>query len=368
MIETLKRTPLYDQHVALQGKIVNFSGWALPVYYSGIIDEHNWTRQSCGIFDVSHLGEIHVEGPGAFQFLQYLITNDMNKLSDGKMLYSLLCDEKGFTLDDILIYQNRKDDYYIIVNASNIDTDREAFERYAPDNVKISDLSAEMACVAVQGPNSEINLKKLFGWDLSTLLYYHFIRAEFHGNPVWISRSGYTGEDGFEIFSSNGDIRGIWEKLVKEGARLGIKPCGLGARNTLRLEAGNPLYGHELDRHTTPLDAGMSWAVSFDKGGFIGRDMLLLQKEKDTAHNRLIGFKMLDRAIARDDYPVYKEGRKIGRVTSGSFAPTVGSGIGMAYVEKAFSTLGSHIEIQIHNRLTPAEIVKRLFVASKHKK
>lgn len=367
MTEALKKTPLYDQHVSLQGKIVDFSGWALPVYYSSIMEEHKWTRESCGVFDVSHLGEIHVSGPGAFQFLQQRITNDMNKLTEGGILYSLLCDEKGFTLDDILIYFNKKDDYHIIVNASNIDVDREAFEKYAPESVKVVDQSDDVACIAVQGPKSEAILTKLFGWNLSTLAYYHFIMTQFQGKTVWISRSGYTGEDGFEIFSRNENIGFFWEKLIKDGTALGIKPCGLGARNTLRLEAGNPLYGHELDRNTTPLDAGMKWAVSFDKGGFVGRDMLLLQKEKDTFKWQLAGFQMNDRSIPRDGYAVYKEGKKIGHVTSGSYAPTVGAGIGMAYVDRKFSPVGTEIEIEIHGKRSPARIVKRPFVAPKHK-
>lgn len=366
--EILKKTPLYDRHIALGAKMVNFGGWAMPVYYAGIIAEHNQTRQSCAFFDVSHLGEFHVKGPGSFRFLQYRITNDMNKLKDGKILYSLLCDEKGFTLDDILVYQNKPDDYYLIVNAAGIDRDFEAFQKYAPDAVLLENQSDQMACIAIQGPKSAEILEKLFGFQLKELGYYRFKEESLKGEPVWVSRSGYTGEDGFEIFSSNALAGAVWDRLVSEGKREGALPAGLGARNTLRLEAGNVLYGNDLDTTTTPLEAGLGWAVALDKeGGFVGRDMLLVQKEKGLKR-RLVGFKMLDKPIAREHYPILKDGKKIGVVTSGSYGPTAGCNIGMGYVAKGAEAPGTPIEIEIHGKLVKAEVAALPFVTKKHKK
>ena len=362
----LKKTPLYDRHVALNAKMVDFAGWLMPIYYTGIIGEHQWTRQSCSVFDVSHLGELHVKGPGAFEFLQRRLTNDLNKLRDGKILYNLLCDEKGFVLDDLLVYQNEKDDYYIIVNAANIEPDFEAFKKYQPASVKLENNSDQTACVAIQGPRSEVILEKLFNFRLKELGYYSFKEGKVNGQPVWISRSGYTGEDGFEIFSNSALVLPIWDRLIQEGKKEGILPAGLGARNTLRLEAGNALYGNDVDTATTPLEAGLVWAVSFSKGDFVGRESLLKQKENGI-QRRLVGFKMLDKPIAREHYLIFKSGKKIGVVTSGSFGPSAGCNIGLGYVEVGFEKPGTPIEIEIHGKLVKAEIVKLPFVASKHK-
>lgn len=365
--DSLKKTPLYDRHVALQGKIVNFGGWALPVYYTSILAEHNATRESCSFFDVSHLGEIRVQGAGAFDFLQARLTNDLGKLSDGRILYNLLCDERGGLLDDILVYQENRQDYYLIVNAANIASDLEALKRYAPDSVTLTDKSDQTACVAVQGPKAEAILEKLFGFSLKEMDYYTFKTENFKDAPVWISRSGYTGEDGFEIFSSNEQALPIWDRLIGEGKALGAMPAGLGARNTLRLEAGNALYGNDIDQTTSPIEAGLNFAVALSKGGFVGRDCLLEQKEHGVGR-KLSGFKMLDKAIAREHYAVFKDGKKIGMVTSGSYAPTVKGNIGLAYISKGNEKPGTPIEIEIHGRLVPAEIVQRPFVALKHKK
>lgn len=366
--ETLKKTPLYDRHVALGGKMVNFSGWAMPVYYSGIIAEHQWTRESCSVFDVSHLGEFRVKGPKAFQFLQYRLTNDLQKLENGKIIYSILCDEKGLALDDILIYQNNPEDFYLIVNAGSIERDWDALKKYAPDDLDMQNQSDEMACIAIQGPKSEGILEKLFGFKLQDLGYYRFKEEKFGAQPVWVSRSGYTGEDGFEIFSSNALAAPIWDRLIKEGKTLGVLPAGLGARNTLRLEAGNILYGNDLDMTTTPVEAGLLFAIAFNKpGGFVGRDILSLQKAEGT-RRKLVGFKMLEKSIARDHYPILKNGRKIGSVTSGSFAPTVGANIGMGYVDKGQEAFGNTLEIEIHGRLAKAEVVKLPFIPLRHKR
>lgn len=364
----MKKTPLYDRHVSLGGKIVDFSGWGLPVYYTSILAEHQWTRSSCSFFDVSHLGEIEVSGPKAFSFLQKRLTCDIAKGQKGSgIVYGILCDEKGNALDDVLVYVGEKDDYHIIVNAANIERDFSEFKKYATAGVSIANHSDDMACIAVQGPKSEDILEKLFGLQLKGMRYYSFRADMIDGNRVWLSRSGYTGEDGFEIFTPNQNIGPIWDKLTKEGRALGALPAGLGARNTLRLEAGNPLYGHELDERTTPVEAGLRFALSFTKGDFIGRTRLLEQKEKGT-QKHLVGFKMMDRSIPRDGYAVMSGGEKIGHVTSGSFAPTVGGGIGMAFVASGFESVGSKLGIEIHGRVAEAEVVKRPFVALNHRK
>ena len=365
--EPLKKTPLYSRHTALNGKMVDFGGWLLPIQYTGILAEHLWTRKSCSFFDVSHLGEFRVVGAGSFDFLQARLTNDLGKMSDGSMLYSLLCDEKGLTIDDILIYRQTAEDYYLIVNAANISRDFEALSQYAPAGVSLKDQSDETACIAVQGPRAEAVLEKLFKFSLQNLAYYRFKEERFMNEPVWVSRSGYTGEDGFEIFSSNKLAPFLWDALAGGGKDEGALPAGLGARNTLRLEAGNALYGHEIDPTTTPLEAGLGWAVSFDKGRFVGRDSLMKLKEKGPSR-KLVGFKMLDKSIARDHYPIFKDGQKTGEVTSGSFGPSVGSGIGLGYVRKEHATTGAKIEVHVHERRAPAEIVQRPFVPLNHKK
>lgn len=364
--EPFKKTPLYSRHAALNGKMVDFGGWILPIHYTGIIAEHLWTRKSCSFFDVSHLGEFRVTGTGSFDFLQARLTNDLKKMTDGSMLYSLLCDEKGLTIDDILVYRQAAEDYYLIVNAANIFRDFEALTQYAPSGVSLKDQSDETACIAVQGPRSEAILEKLFNFSLHGLAYYRFKEEKFRNELVWVSRSGYTGEDGFEVFSSNKLAPLLWDRLMGDGKSEGALPAGLGARNTLRLEAGNALYGHEIDSTTTPIEAGLGWAVSFDKGRFVGRDSLLKLKEKGPSR-KLVGFKMLDKSIARDRYPLFKGAQKIGEVTSGSFGPSVGVGIGLGYVRKEHALPETQIEIQVHERRAPAEIVKRPFIPHHHK-
>lgn len=368
-VHTLKKTPLYDRHVALNAKIVDFGGYLLPIYYTGIIEEHRHTRTACSFFDVSHLGEFRVHGPGAYRFLQLRLTNDLRKLTDKKMIYSLLCNEQGGILDDILVYQGGHEDFFIVVNASNIAKDLEALKAYLPDSVTIEDESSDTACIAVQGPQSQMILEKLFSFRLAALPYYFYKEERFKNERLWVSRSGYTGEDGFEIFCHNDPSIEIWDRLAKDGKALGALPAGLGARNTLRLEAGNPLYGHEMDEKTTPVEAGLMFAVALDKEeGFVGRDMILHRKETG-ATKKLVGFKMQDRSIARDGYPVYSTGgEKIGHVTSGSFAPTAGAGIGLAYVRKGFEKVASEIEIEIHGRRAKATLVARPFIDIKHKK
>ena len=365
---SLKKTPLYDEHLSLGGKMAGFGGWLLPIYYTGIIAEHNATRQSCGIFDVSHLGEIRVQGKGAFDFLQRRLTQDLRKVKPGHILYDLLLDEKGGIIDDILVCCENSDDFYLIVNAANIDADLEALSNSVPSSVTLKNQSDNAACIAVQGPKSEAILEALFGFSLKNLAYYAFREEVFLGEPVWVTRSGYTGEDGFEIFSSPELSVKIWRKFLSEGKSLGVTPAGLGARNTLRLEAGNLLCGGDMDRTTTPLEAGLGFAVSFDKeGGFFG-DAVLREQKKNGVTRRMAAFKMLERSVAREHYKIFNSGKEIGMVTSGSFAPTAGGNIGLGYVATGFEAPGTQIQIEIHGQLAKAQIVKRPFVPLKHKK
>ena len=363
---TVKKTPLYDRHASLGGKIVDFAGWALPVYYTSILEEHKWVRAHCGFFDVSHLGEIYVRGIGAFDYLQSRLTNDLSKLSDGAMQYHLLLTDEGRTVDDLLVYQNKHDEFFIIANASNVDAVFTSLKNGAPAALKIEDQSEQMACIAVQGPDSQRALENLFGFALRDLAYYHFKEERWKGAPVWVSRSGYTGEDGFELFTRNETVVPLWDELASKGKNFNALPAGLGARDTLRLEAGNALYGHELTAQTTPLEAGLGFAVSFDKGNFTGRAALETQKKAGLAR-KLAGFKMLDKAIAREHYAVLQGGRRVGEVTSGSYGPTAGANIGLAYVEAALASPGTLIDIEIRGRAVPAEIVRRPFVPLRHK-
>ncbi len=368
LAEKLKKTPLYDEHVRLGGKMVGFGGWSLPVYYTSILSEHQWTRQSCAIFDVSHLGEIRVQGKGAFEFLQHRLTNDLGKVKPGRILYNLLCNKDGGILDDILVYCESAEDFYLIVNAANIEGDFEALSAAAMPGITLTDQSSRTACIAAQGPKAEAILEALFSFAVKNMPYYSFRQENFLGEPVWISRSGYTGEDGFEIFSSNDLSLKIWHKLLSDGLSLGVLPAGLGARNTLRLEAGNLLCGSDMDSTTTPLEAGLGFAVSFEKaGGFFGSEPLLEQK-KNGVTRKIAAFKMLDKRIARDHYKIFGAGQEIGAVTSGSYAPTVAGNIGLGYVAKGFELPGTLIEIEIHGQRVGAQVVKRPFVPSKHKK
>ena len=367
-VENLKKTPLYEEHVRLGGKMVGFGGWSLPVYYTSILSEHEWTRKSCSFFDVSHLGEIRVQGKGSFAFLQRRLTNDLSKVKPGRILYNLLLNEKGGILDDILVYCESNEDFYLIVNAANIQGDFSALSASVDASVTLTDKSAQTACIAVQGPEAETILEQLFGFSLKKLPYYSFQPASVAGEPVWISRSGYTGEDGFEIFSSNELSVKVWQKLLTDGKALGAMPAGLGARNTLRLEAGNLLCGSDMDRTTTPLEAGLGFAVSFEKaGGFFGKEALDRQKQEGTAR-KITAFKMLDKRIAREHYKIYKAGVPIGEVTSGSYAPAFGGNIGLGYVTRGHETPGTVFEVEIHGQKVPAEVIKRPFVPQKHKK
>jgi len=351
--------------------MIDFGGWEMPVQYpAGVIEEHLRTRTAAGLFDVSHMGEIHVDGSDAIRFVNSLTTNDVTKLIDGQAQYSTLTNESGGVIDDLLVYRFAKEKLLLVVNAATQDKDwawiyshRENFD------VDLRHASVEYCQIAIQGPRSIEILSKLTATDLNAIKYYHFAHGAVDGVPSVISRTGYTGEDGFEIYAPAEDAVQLWTKLLEAGnygAKDGILPCGLAARNTLRLEAAMSLYGHELSEEITPLEANLSWICEFQKGAFIGREALLAQKENGLKR-KLIGFEMIDKSIARDGYSVVVGRNTIGRVTSGSFAPFLKKNIGLAFVPIEFSNIGQEIEIDVRGKLQKAVIVATPFYKRKKK-
>lgn len=360
----LKRTPLYDRHVVLGGKIVPFAGYELPIQYSSIMEEHLAVRSGVGIFDVSHLGEIAVKGAGALKFLESVVPTDLAKLTDGRMQYTVVLNEAGFVLDDIIIYRDSFDSFYLIVNASNISKIDKHLQKYAKPDAVVTDFSDHCGCVAIQGPKAVEVVDALFDKKAKELGYYTFKELEGSGGQAWISRSGYTGEDGFEIFADGPVLRPVWDRLIAEGKRWGLIPCGLGARNTLRLEAGNGLYGHEYDETRTPYDGRLAWLVTNPKD-YVGKQALAAKKAAGIAE-KLIGFKVKDKAPARDGYAIFKNGKLAGKVASGSYSPSLKGNIGLAHVAAEWATVGTELEAEVHGRRVPIEVVKLPFVPIRH--
>jgi aminomethyltransferase len=353
----LKKTPLNQLEKDLGGKMVDFGGWELPVQFSGIIEEHEAVRTRAGVFDVSHMGEITVRGPQALELLQRNTCNDVAKLENGRAQYTGLLYPTGGFVDDILIYRNGADDYFVVVNASNSDKDFE----WLRDNmegldVDVRNVSADYAQLALQGPQSEQLLQPMTDVDLARMKYYHFGTGSVDGAPAIVSRTGYTGEDGFEVYVAPEHAPRIMQKMIDAGAQ----PCGLGARDTLRLEAKMALYGNDIDHTTTPIEADLGWIVKLDKGDFNGRDVL--QREKNEGPRRkLAGFEMLDRGIARHGYPVVDGKEEIGIVTSGTHAPTLKKPIGLAYLPLDKTAPGTEFTVLIRGKETRARVVHTPF-------
>jgi len=354
----LRKTPLNDVEKELGGKMVDFGGWELPVQFSGILEEHEAVRTHCGLFDVSHMGELTVKGPAAIELLQRATCNDVSKLEDGRAQYNgLLYPTAGF-VDDILIYRNSADDYFVVVNASNSDKDFEWIADCAKGmDVEVKNVSADYAQLALQGPEAERILQPLTDVNLSAIKYYRFDTGKVDGAPAIVSRTGYTGEDGFEVYVAPSEAPRIWRKFLAGGE---VKPCGLGARDTLRLEAKMALYGNDIDATTTPLEADLGWIVKLDKGDFYGRDVL--QREKaEGPRRKLVGFEMVDRGIGRHGYPVVDGTEEIGVVTSGTHSPTLKKAIGLAYLPQGKSALGSEFMVLIRGKETRARVVATPF-------
>ena len=363
----MKKTPLYEKHVQLNGKIIDFGGWALPVEYSGIIPEHEAVRTKAGIFDVSHMGEITVKGEDSEKYLQMVLTNDISSLNDNQIAYTTMCYPHGGVVDDLLVYKYNSAYYLLVVNASNTEKDFKWLNENLFGNTEVLNVSEYYAQIALQGPLAQTILQNVTEKDLNEINFYYFSDNVYIGDiKALVSRTGYTGEDGFELYFDSNKAEEMWDMLLEAG-KDSVMPAGLGARDTLRFEATLPLYGHELDENITPLEAGLGFCVKLNKENFIGKESLAKQKAEGLKR-KLIGFGMIDRGIPRSNYEVYAEGRKIGYVTTGSFSPTLKKNIGLALIDSAYAKEGTEIEIVIRNKNLKAEVIKKPFYSKKYRK
>jgi len=352
-----RQTPLYATHRQLGARLVDFAGWEMPVQYAGVIEEHRAVRTAAGLFDVSHMGEVRVQGPGAEEFLQRLTPNDVSKLAPGRAHYSGLLTERGTYVDDLLIYRLGAEEFLVVVNASNAERDHEWIASRAGSGVQVVNESDRWALIALQGPKAVEILRPLTSPEALALKYYGFHMGEVAGRPALVSRTGYTGEDGFELYVAPEDAAAIWRRLVEVGAPHGLQPAGLGARDTLRLEASMALYGHEIDESTTPFEAGLAWVVKMGKGDFLGREALAAQ-QSEGLRRKLVGFEVQGRGIARQGHEVKMEGRTVGTVTSGTWSPSFEKALGMAYVPAEQAAPGTPLEIDVRGRALPATVVE----------
>jgi aminomethyltransferase len=351
---TLKRTPLYAGHLEWGAKMVPFGGWEMPVQYSGILEEHAAVRERVGLFDISHMGEFLVAGPNAEAVLNELLTNDLRNITVGQAQYTLLCNEHGGIIDDLIAYRVEPSVFLLIVNASNIENDFIWMNARAPKPVVLDNLSDKLAALALQGPSATRVLP-----EAAKIPHFGVLRAAVLGKQCWVARTGYTGEDGFEIVCDAPDAPTLWAELLERGKSFGIKPCGLGARDTLRLEMCYPLHGNDISETTTPLEAGLATFVSLGKGPFMGREALERQKQEGISR-KLMAFTMTEKSPPpRPHYPILAGGRKVGEVTSGTQSPTLGTGIGMGYVESGGARVGAPIEIEIRSKKFAGVIEKK---------
>ncbi|MFQ5990080.1 MAG: glycine cleavage system aminomethyltransferase GcvT [Candidatus Methylomirabilales bacterium] len=360
----MKRTPLNALHRQMGARMVPFGGWDMPVQYSGILDEHRAVRGSAGLFDISHMGEIEFRGPEALGAVQGLVTSDASRLHVGQVQYAALCYKNGTFVDDLTVYKLANDRFMLTVNAANIDKDYQWIKEHVTGKVEVRNMSDQTALLALQGPKALEILQKLTPVDLSKIRYYWFQAGRVLDADALISRTGYTGEDGFEVYLSPEKAGSLWDRLLEEGRPFGLRPVGLGARDTLRLEARMALYGNDIDDKHTVLEADLGWIVKFEKGDFIGREAL--QKQQSAGITRkLVGFEMVGRGIARPHYKVAVDGREIGEVTSGGPSPTLGKNIGLAYVTIAHATIGNEVDILIRGEAVRAKIVSTPFYKRK---
>ena len=356
---SLKKTPLHDEHARLGAKLVDFGGWSMPVQYSGILDEHHAVRTSLGVFDISHMGQFFAEGSGATAWLQSLLANNVERLGVGECQYTFLLNERGGVIDDLIVYRLGEERYLLVVNAAKIDEDFAWMESHPGEGVAFENASDSYAGLAVQGPKSAQLFDAFFGGKFARPARNEILRIEIDGFEYFIARTGYTGEDGFEVFCAADRAVKSWQDILARGEQFGIKPCGLGARDTLRLEMCYPLNGSDLAHDTTPLEAGLSIFVDLGKPEFIGREKLTEQKQNGVKR-RLVPFKMTGPCPPpRSHYAVYKDGQKIAETTSGSLSPTLKAGIGMAYIPTEFARINEQIEIEIRGKRFPAVIEKK---------
>lgn len=359
----LRQTPLFEEHQQLRARIVPYTGWAMPVQYKGLVDEHRAVRQKAGIFDVSHMGVLVLSGEHAESVIDYLVTNDVKKIEDGQALYACACNEEGGILDDLIVYRVAADRFLVVCNAGNRDKIAEHLRNAAENHCEFEDLSDRTAILALQGPLA-MEILSLAGKDAekcTELSHFHFRDAIVANVETTVARTGYTGEDGVEIFCRSEDAPQLWRTLLDLGRSLGLEPAGLGARDTLRLEVKLSLYGNDIDETTNPYEAGLGWTVKLDKGDFLGREALRRIKEEGPAR-KLIGFEMVGRGIARNGYPLLdKDGQTIGICTSGSPGPTVGKNIGLGYLPAEMSKVGTEFLVDCRGRQVPAVVVKTPF-------
>lgn len=366
-MEALKRTPLFPLYANYGAKVIDFGGWELPVQFSSIIEEHHAVRTLAGLFDVSHMGEVTIEGPDATTCVQYLITNDISKLQINQAVYAALCYPNGGIVDDLLVYKQAEQKYLLVINASNIDKDVDWILSHAIGDVTIENISSKTAQLALQGPIAEKVLQRMTATDLSEIVYFTFRDdVDVAGIKTLVSRTGYTGEDGFELYLDAADAPALWEKILEEGKADGVVPCGLGARDTLRFEARLPLYGQELGPEISPLEAGIGFAVKLQKeADFIGKEALQKQKEEGVSR-KLVGIELIGRGIPRNGYPVYaadaaENDEAIGYVTSGTQSPTLKKNLGLAFIKADYAAIGTTLTVEIRGKRIEAVTVKAPF-------
>lgn len=362
----MKRTPLYAEHIKHGARMVEFAGWEMPIQYKGIIEEHEAVRNKVGIFDVSHMGEIEISGSKAFEFCQNISCNDVSKLKPGKIQYSAILNEQGGVIDDCTLYQLAEQHYLFVVNASRKDQVLDWFLKHKEPHVEITDLSDDYGLLAIQGKKSQEILSEVLGRELDSLKYYEFMIAQFSSNVLIVSRTGYSGEDGFELYVPIKKTVELWNALLEKGKAYGIEPIGLGARDTLRLEMGYLLYGQDMNEQVSALQAGLSWIIKFDKGHFVGKAALENENKKGLS-KRIRALLMEEKSIPRSHYEVMRSDKKIGEITSGTFSPTLKKGIALALVDSSVK-LGDEIQVQVRKNLARAKVVKPPFVVGSVRK
>lgn len=364
----MKRTPFYEKHVVHKGTLIDFGGWELPVEYTGIIPEHEAVRNAAGLFDVSHMGEVTVEGIDAEKYIQKMVTNDISTMNAYQIYYSPMCYPDGGVVDDLLVYKYNAEKYFIVINAANTEKDVAWFLSHVTEDVVVVDVSAKYAQVALQGPKAEIILQKLTEKNLDEIKFFHFCDSVRIGQvEAFVSRNGYTGEDGFEILVAPKDAGILWDQIMEAGKDEGLIPCGLGARDTLRFEACLPLYGHEITESISPLEADLGYFVKLDKDDFIGRDALRKQKA-DGLKRKLCGIEMVDRGIPRAGYPIYDGEKQIGHVTTGSYSPTLKKNIGLALLALPYISIDTIVEVSIREKRLKAKVTPKPFYRKRYKK
>ena len=355
----MKQTSLYEAHVARKAKIVDFAGWAMPLQYSGVLDEYHAVRTTAGLFDVSHMGRLHVQGPGAVPFLQRVTTNDVQRVEPMGAQYSMICNPDGGVKDDIFVYRLDAEEFLLCVNASNLDKIRSwLFQQQGDEQEepRIVDQSEDLAQLALQGPASKSLLQAHVQSSLDELKPRRCLRETISGVECLVTRTGYTGEPGYELYVPATQVRRVWDRLMQAGEEFGLKPAGLAARDLLRLDMGYLLYGNDLTEATTPIEANAKWVVSFDKGAFIGEPVLKRQMQEGPSR-RLVAFELLEKAVPRHDMPLFAQDKPIGKVTSGNLSPILQKGIGLGFVEAAYTETGAAFDVEIRGRRVPARVV-----------